>query len=105
MKKNELNQDSTELRAEYNFRNAVRGRHHKPLHKSYTVEVHQSDGTTVVQNYKLEEGAVMLEPDVRAWFPDSDSVNNALRSLIELMEQMPEKSKMAKPRKKHLTTA
>jgi len=29
------------------------------------------------------EGAVVLDPDVRAYFPDEASVNNALRSLIK----------------------
>jgi hypothetical protein len=32
----------------------------------------------------LEDGAVMLEPDVRKYFPTSDAVNKALRSLIEI---------------------
>ena len=30
---------------------------------------------------------VILEPDVREYFPDSESVNNALRSLIMLIPQ------------------
>jgi hypothetical protein len=42
-------------------------------------------GTTVVQHFELEDGAVMLEPDVREYFPDSAAVNNALRCLIPLM--------------------
>jgi len=33
---------------------------------------------------RLEDGALMLEPDARAYFPDSD-----LRSLIELMKHLP----------------
>ncbi len=104
MKKRESNKDNDELRSEYDFRSAVRGRHYKSLHEGYTVHVHQTDGTTLVQNYKLEEGTVMLEPDVRSWFPDSESVNKALRSLIVLMEQMPEKGKAPKSRKKLLTS-
>jgi len=39
---------------------------------------------TVVQNFKLEEGAVVLAPDVREYFPDAESVNNALRILISI---------------------
>ena len=30
-------------------------------------------------------------PDVRTWFPDSASVNQALRSLITLLKQVPDK--------------
>lgn len=33
----------------------------------------------------VEEGAVMLEPDIRQYFPDSEAVNNALRCLIPLL--------------------
>jgi hypothetical protein len=38
-----------------------------------------------VQYFTLEEGAVMLEPDVRKYFPDSEAVNQVLRSLIALI--------------------
>jgi len=96
---------SDELSPEYDFRGAVRGRHYKPLHQGYSIEVHQADGTTVVQNYKLDEGTVMLEPDVRAWFPDSEAVNKALRSLITLMEQMPDKGNPTKTQKSIQTPA
>lgn len=93
MKKRESMESNDEMRTEYDFRGAVRGRHYKPLHEGYTVEVHQTDGTTLVQQVKLEEGTVLLDPDVRAWFSDSESVNQALRSLIMLIEQMPAKGK------------
>lgn len=81
------------MRPEYDFRGAIRGKHYKPLHKGYSVHVQQTDGTTIIQNYKLEAGTVMLEPDVRSYFPDSDAVNAALRSLIELLAQLPSKPK------------
>ena len=82
--------ENDEMRPEYDFRGAERGKHYKPLHEGYTVQIHQPDGTTVVEHYRLEEGAVMLQPDVREYFPDSDAVNTALRSLIALMSQMPD---------------
>jgi hypothetical protein len=31
----------------------------------------------------------LLEPDVQAYFPDSESVNAALRSVIELAKNLP----------------
>ncbi len=79
------------MKPEYDFTNrkAVRGKNHKPLHKGYTVEIQQEDGATVVNHYTLIDGAVMLEPDVRAYFPDSESVNAALRSVIELAKHLP----------------
>ena len=74
-----------DMRAEYDFTGGVRGKHYKALRNGYTVKIHQADGTTVVQHYKIEDGAVMLDPDVREYFPDSDAVNDALRSLIALI--------------------
>lgn len=58
---------SDELRPEYDFdySKAVRGKYYKRL---------------------ISEGAnvVMLEPDVAKLFADSDAVNKALRSLVDL---------------------
>jgi len=78
-----------EMRAEYDFSKAERGKFYRPLDKGYAVHVKQKDGTETVNHYTLAEGAVLLEPDVREYFPDSQSVNKALRSLIHLMEQIP----------------
>ncbi len=80
---------SDKMRAEYDFSKAERGKFYRPMDKGYTVHVTQSDGTETVKNYTLAEGAVLLEPDVREYFPDSESVNEALRSLIQLVEQVP----------------
>jgi hypothetical protein len=80
---------SIEMRAEYDFSKAERGKFYRPLDKGYTVHVKQSDGTETVNHYTLAEGAILLEPDVREYFPDSLAVNEALRSLIHLMKQMP----------------
>ena len=74
-----------DMRAEYDFTGGVRGKHYRALRNGYSVKIHQADGTTVVQHYKIEDGAVMLDPDVREYFPDSDAVNDALRSLIALI--------------------
>lgn len=53
-----------ELRPEYDFSSGVRGKHHA-AHKT---------GTNVV----------LLDEDVARAFPDSDSVNRALRLLLEI---------------------
>ncbi len=76
------------MKAEYDFSNmkgAVRGKYHKAYRAGHKVEIHQNDGTVSVQYFKLEEGSVMLEPDVKKYFPNSESVNKALRSLIEII--------------------
>ena len=79
------NAEKSDMRPEYDFTGGVRGKHYKALRQGYTVKVHQSDGATLVQHFKLEEGTVVLEPDVRKYFPDSEAVNTALRCLIPLM--------------------
>jgi hypothetical protein len=78
-----------EMRSEYDFSKAERGKFYRPLEKGYKVHVHQSDGTTVVNHYTLAEGTVLLAPDVCEYFSDSQTVNDALRSLIHLMEKVP----------------
>lgn len=80
------------MRAEYDFAGGVRGKHYRAMQAGYTVTIHKADGTTLVKEVKPVEGAVILQPDVRAYFPDSEAVNTALRSLITLMAQMPSKS-------------
>jgi hypothetical protein len=72
---------------EYDFSNGTRGKHAQAYQRGHKVKIHKSDGTTVVQHFKLEEGAVVLAPDVREYFSDSDSVNQALRALIGLIPQ------------------
>jgi hypothetical protein len=80
-----VNTENNDMRPEYDFTGGVRGKHYKTLRQGYTVKVYQTDGTTLVQHFKLEEGTVVLEPDVRKYFPDSEAVNTALRCLIPLV--------------------
>ncbi|MDX6406311.1 MAG: hypothetical protein QOH70_3766 [Blastocatellia bacterium] len=82
-------QADDEMRLEYDFRGGVRGKHYQAYRRGHKVTIHKTDGTTMVQHFTLEDGAVMLEPDVRAYFPDSEAVNSALRSLIPLPPQKP----------------
>jgi len=63
----------------------VRGKYYQAYRRGHTVRIGKEDGTVSVQHFTLEEGAVMLEPDVREYFPTSESVNQALRSLITLI--------------------
>ena len=55
---------SDEMRREYDFSGGIRGKHHRAYQK----------GTNVV----------LLEPDVAAVFKDSESVNHALRMLMDI---------------------
>ena len=72
---------------EYNFqgRKGVRGRYYRAYRQGHMVRVHEADGSVHVQYFTLAADAVMLEPDVRAYFPTSEAVNQTLRSLIALV--------------------
>jgi len=74
-----------ELRAEYDFSGGVRGKHYRAMQAGYTVTIHQADGATVVKEVMPKEGVIILEPDLREYFADSESVNTVLRSLIKLI--------------------
>jgi len=78
-----------EMHPVYDFSNAERGKCYRPFDKGYKVHVQQDDGAVVVNHFTLAEGTVLLAPDVREYFSDSQSVNDALRSLIELTEKVP----------------
>jgi len=77
--------ESNEMRAQYDFSRGVRGKHCRAMQGGYTITVHKADGTTVVKDVLPKPNAVLLEPDVQAHFPDSESVNKALRCLIPLL--------------------
>ena len=85
-----------EMRAEYDFSGGIRGKHADAYQQGHTVTIHKKDGTTIMQNFKLEEGAVILEPDVREYYPDTESVNNALRILISIAPKSRKKINQAR---------
>jgi len=60
----------------------VRGKYHRAYRRGHTVRIQNADGTVSVQYFTLQDGAVMLEPDVKRHFPTAASVNKALRSFI-----------------------
>jgi len=82
--KNRSQRTSDELRPEYAFdySKAVRGKHTKRL---------------------VEEGAnvVVLDPDVATVFPDSASVNEALRSLLDFARSTQRLTKRSSRVRKH----
>ena len=59
--------ESNEMRPEYDFSGAVRGKHHAAYQQ----------GTNVI----------LLDPDIAQIFRDSEAVNHALRMLINLADK------------------
>jgi hypothetical protein len=74
------------MRAEYDFSGGKRGKHYQSRLTGYVLKIHKADGTTEIREIE-REGSVVLEPDVRKYFPNSKAVNRALRSLIELLPE------------------
>ena len=71
-----------EMREEYDFSGGVRGKHFRAYRQGHTVKIARADGSTEERCLTQEDGAVIVDPDVKRHFPDSESVNKALRSLI-----------------------
>jgi hypothetical protein len=74
--------DTDEMREEYDFSQGVRGKHYRAYRAGHVVRVRKSDGSVEERHFTLQDGAVMLDPDLKAQFPDSESVNKALRALV-----------------------
>jgi hypothetical protein len=74
-----------DIRAEYDFSGGIRGKHYKAMEAGYTITIHKEDGTTVVKDVKPKLGTVVLSPELRPYFPNSESVNRILRSLVTLI--------------------
>jgi hypothetical protein len=89
MKKKTNKSQTDDMLPEYNLegKKGVRGKYAKAMQKGYSVRVLNEDGTVTTKDFIPKENMVFLDPDVKAYFPDSESVNRALRSLIELIPE------------------
>lgn len=67
MKRKPTPAEDDSMRAEYDFTHAVRGKYY--------------------QRYQQGTNIVVLEPDVAEAFPNSDAVNDALRSLLRVAQR------------------
>ncbi len=67
MKKRRSSRAASDMRAEYDFSGGVRGKY--------------------AERYRAGVNVILLEPEVAAAFPDSKSVNDALRSLLEIADR------------------
>ena len=81
-----INLDIDEMLEEYDFAGkiGVRGKYYQDYRKGHRVQVTHTDGTISTQHFTLDEGAVFLEPDVRASFSSQEAVNEALRLVMRL---------------------
>jgi hypothetical protein len=70
-----------------------RGRHAKARRDGYTTVVEHANGSKIISHYQVHPGAVVFDADVRAYFPDSEAVNTALRGLIRLIPKRKSRKK------------
>jgi len=103
-KSNKLEDYDDGMLPEYDFtgKKGVRGKYYLGPNQAHTVHIHNEDGTVTVKHYNSLEKVITLAPDVAAYFPDSESVNHALRTLIALIpdKQIGEKKAKYAVRKK-----
>jgi hypothetical protein len=85
MGKKQPDLQENDMQSEYDFTSGVRGKHYEAYHQGYKVIIHRADGSQEEREFSLPEGAIMLDPDVCAYFPDAESVNTTLRGLIKLI--------------------
>ena len=71
------------MRSEYDFSGGVRGKHAKALRSGHRTMVTRSDGSIVEREVRL----ISLAPDLQKYFPDSKSVDRALRGLVALLPE------------------
>ena len=74
--------NTDKMREEYDFSQGVRGKHYQAYRAGHMVRVLKTDGSVEERHFTLQDGAVMLDPDLKARFPDSESVNRAIRSFV-----------------------
>jgi len=79
---NNINEEN-DMRPEYDFSVGVRGKHYKAMQAGYSIKIHQTNGLIVTK--EVFPCVITLEPDVQAYFPDSETVNATLRALIRLI--------------------
>jgi len=72
-RKSKARQPAEEMRAEYDFSRGVRGKYY--------------------ERFKKGTNLVLLEPDIAKAFPDSASVNEALRLLVNIAKREPSASR------------
>lgn len=84
MRKGKTENEPDEMLSEYDLseKKGVRGKYYRAYRQGHSVRIHKSNGTMDIRYFTLKDGAVILEPDVLKYFPDSRSVNRALRKLI-----------------------
>lgn len=79
------NSTSEDMLTEYDFSKGIRGKHHQQYKQGHKMTIHYADGTKNTTSIEPDDDMIILDADVKQYFPDSESVNSTLRSLIKLI--------------------
>ena len=60
------------MRPEYDMTGGVRGKYCQAYRAGHTVKIHNKDGSTTIREFVVQDSAVVLDPDVRAYFQDAE---------------------------------
>ncbi len=89
MTNDNIENDDPEMLPEYDFTGGVRGKHAQAYGSEVLITIHKADGTSEERRYEVPEGVIVIDPDLRPYFPDAKAVNRALRVLVELIPDPP----------------
>lgn len=80
-----MKKENDDMLAEYDFsgKKGVRGKYAKAYKTGHSVRIY--DGEKLVSDNYF----AAIEPDVRAYFPDSRAINKALRQIISIVPTSP----------------
>ncbi|MBI4670188.1 MAG: hypothetical protein HY741_00780 [Chloroflexi bacterium] len=94
-KKTNTRIETDELRPEYDLsklKGGVRGKYAKQMGSGFTVTIHHAGGKQRIKKFGARQDVVVLDPDLRDYFPDSKAVNRALRALVRIADKQVKKT-------------
>lgn len=83
--KEQQNEEYGDMLPEYDFSQGIRGKHFREYQQGYTVTITHPDGTQTVEQAAPGPDMIVLDPDLRQYFPDSETVNRTLRTLLTII--------------------
>ncbi len=80
-----MKKEKSKMLAEYDFsgQKGIRGKYAEAYKKGHSVRIY--DGDRLIS----DEYFAVIESDVREYFPDSEAINAALRTLIAIVPNRP----------------
>jgi hypothetical protein len=78
-----LEPDEDGMLAEYDFSKSVPSNHYKKYREGVSITIYSPNKETVKKHLNTRATLIVLEPDVAKVFKNAESVNRALRNIID----------------------